>query len=51
MLASEDHAGFVNGRDVASIARIMLRLFEKPEKPVAKKAPAKKSPVKKEIAE
>lgn len=51
LIAAEDHSGFVNGRDVASIAKILLRLFEKPAKPVAKKAPAKKAPANKESAE
>lgn len=48
--AVEDHPGFVNGKDVAKIAEIMLRLFT-PAKPEAKKSPAKKSPAKKEASE
>lgn len=51
LIAAEDHSGFVNGRDVAAIARILLRIFEAPSKPAPKKAPAKKAPVSKESAE
>lgn len=48
--ACDDHPHFVNGKDVAAIAEIMLRLFKDDSKPTPKKAPAKKAPVKSEDA-
>ena len=42
--ACDDHPHFVNGKDVARIGEIMLRLFSKDIKPASKKAPAKKAP-------
>ena len=42
--ACDDHPHFVNGKDVAKIGDIMLRLFSKDSKPAPKKAPAKKAP-------
>lgn len=42
--ACDDHPHFVNGKDVAKIGEILLRLFSKDSKPAPKKATAKKAP-------
>ena len=43
--ACDEHPQFVNGKDVAAIASILLRMFKEDIKPSTKKTQGKKSPV------